>query len=99
LIYGGYTKKGGEYFRDVYRYDIPKATWELFETRNTPSARIDHSFVRYKDYAYIFGGNDGVKRLDCMYELSLERKSWREVKRNGNWPTARFGHSAVVFED
>lgn len=44
-FFGGYTWKHGEYYNDLYRFDPRTITWEKLNSKNPPSARVDHTFT------------------------------------------------------
>jgi N-acetylneuraminic acid mutarotase len=74
-FFGGYTRKGGTYFNDLFQYNVVEKQWyELISQSNTqprglitkrksqiPEARTDHTFVRYKNRFYVYGGRDEVQ--------------------------------------
>ena len=44
--FGGYTRKDGEYFNDVFRFDTRSKQWSPVRTSgDTPAKRTDHSVV------------------------------------------------------
>ena len=48
FLFGGYTKKDGEYFNDVFKYDIRTSAWTMVHTLGEPPVkRTDHSVVLY----------------------------------------------------
>lgn len=102
FFFGGYTRKGGTYFNDLFQYKVQEGQWfeirpnvavpdisgmpasnrerqmypdaggELDGAMGTeeskkhdtvgmlPEARTDHTFVRYKNRFYVYGGRDEV---------------------------------------
>lgn len=49
-IFGGYTKKDGDYFNDVYRFNTIDDSWqEVLPTsvQDLPEPRTDHSLVTH----------------------------------------------------
>ena len=63
-----------------------------------PQPRIDHSVLKYNKALYIFGGSNGLKKLNDFYELTLEKLESKKISLE-ICPSPRFGHSAVLFED
>ena len=62
-FFGGYTKKDGDYFNDVYKYDIATSQWGSVTTLGeAPQKRTDHSVVLRGDSLLVFGGFDGHNR-------------------------------------
>lgn len=66
-FFGGYTRKDGEYFNDVYSFDLRTHHWEPVATiGEAPSRRTDHSVVLYGRCMYVYGGFDGRNRYCSM---------------------------------
>jgi N-acetylneuraminic acid mutarotase len=99
-FFGGYTKKDGEYFNDLFTFDIDSLIWEKVEPTSAvlPHERTDHTLSLYKDSLYVFGGYDGRTRFNdlCVFEVHL--KNW-EIRQDDQGPMSRFGHSSVVCQD
>jgi N-acetylneuraminic acid mutarotase len=77
-FFGGYSKQSGEYYNDLFRYDLNRKRWELLHTTGEPgpSIRTDHSMVIYGNSLYVFGGYDGTSRFRDLYKCSI-RKSFK----------------------
>ena len=45
----------------------------------SPTKRTNHSGVIYKTSLFIFGGWDGTKTLNDMYELSINTMIWYQI--------------------
>jgi N-acetylneuraminic acid mutarotase len=59
-FFGGYQKKSGDYYDDLFYYDLIRKRWDTIELNGDyPSERTDHSLVLYEGSIYIFGGYDG----------------------------------------
>lgn len=97
FFFGGYTKKDGDYFNDLFEFEIPRAHWTRIEAANRPSVRTDHSCVVYEASLYIFGGFDGRSRFQDLHQYTIEDREWLEIPQSDNAPMGRFGHSAVVY--
>jgi hypothetical protein len=97
-FFGGYTKKDGDYFNDLYEFDIPRAHWTLIEAPNRPTVRTDHSCVVYETSLYIFGGFDGRSRFQDLHQYNIEERDWSEIPATDNVPMGRFGHSACMYK-
>ena len=93
-FYGGYTKKDGEYFGDLYRFDIGLMEWRRLNSE--PAPRADHTLALYEDCLYVFGGYDGKNRFNDLYEYRISDNQWQRLEPTGLRPTPRFGHSAAV---
>jgi len=48
---------------------------------------------------FIFGGFDGQQRVNDMHVFDLDNHMWSRVSSQGNAPTPRHSHAAVVFRD
>mmetsp|Transcript_117160 Transcript_117160/g.373174 ORF Transcript_117160/g.373174 Transcript_117160/m.373174 type:complete len:792 (+) Transcript_117160:52-2427(+) len=96
FYFGGYTKKDGEYFNDLFEFNIPRAHWSRIETSSRASVRTDHSCVVHEASLYIFGGFDGRSRFADLHQYQIDNRDWLEVQTNDG-PMGRFGHSAVVY--
>merc|ERR1719375_3022539 len=97
FFFGGYTKKDGDYFNDLFEFDIPRAHWTRVESATRPSVRTDHSCVVYEGSLYIFGGFDGRSRFQDLHQYTTEDREWIEVPTGDNAPMGRFGHSACTY--
>ncbi|CAK9054387.1 Leucine-zipper-like transcriptional regulator 1 (LZTR-1) [Durusdinium trenchii] len=97
-FFGGYTKKDGDYFNDVYKYEIATSMWGSVHTLGeAPSKRTDHSVVLFRDSLLVFGGFDGHNRFNDLRELHLKDKRWSQVSVRSQVPRNRFGHTAVIY--
>ncbi|CAE7209638.1 Afg1l [Symbiodinium necroappetens] len=98
FFFGGYTKKDGDYFNDLFEFNIPKAHWTRVDAAQKPSVRTDHSCVVFEASLYIFGGFDGRTRFQDLHLFNTEEREWMQVTDTDNVPVGRFGHSAVVYQ-
>lgn len=96
FFFGGYTKKDGDYFNDLFEFNIPRAHWSRIDAENQPSVRTDHSCIMYEASLYIFGGFDARSRFQDLHQYNIDDREWVEIPPEGNTPMGRFGHSAVV---
>ena len=97
-FFGGYTKKDGEYFDDIFSLEIASAQWQSYTVSQVPDERTDHSLVLYKDALYAYGGRIEVMIRRDLIKFDLRTKEWSRVG-SGNlndMPPSRFGYSAVV---
>ena len=99
IIFGG--RDGRNHFGDLYALRFRDASWHKIETTGTlVKRRYRHSAVMYGDCMYVFGGEQGgesTTEFPDFYEFDMVHKSWREVQAVGDKPSARSGHSAVVY--
>jgi N-acetylneuraminic acid mutarotase len=96
FFFGGYTKKDGDYFNDLFEFNIPRAHWSRIDAMDRPSVRTDHSCIMYEASMYIFGGFDASSRFSDLHQYSIDDRKWLEIPATGSTPMGRFGHSAVV---
>jgi UDP-N-acetylglucosamine:LPS N-acetylglucosamine transferase len=69
-------------------------------------ARIDHSFCKSlqqngspkigKGLCILFGGSNGVKKLNDLHELYLDKLEWKKILCEGPTPSGRFGHTCCL---
>lgn len=98
FFFGGYTKKDGDYFNDLFEFNIPRAHWTRLDTANRPTVRTDHSCIVYEASLFIFGGFDGRSRFQDLHQYTIEDREWTEIPASdSNVPMGRFGHTAVVY--
>jgi N-acetylneuraminic acid mutarotase len=73
-FFGGYSKQSGEYFKDLFRYDLNRKRWELVQTEGIPpESRTDHTIVLYGNSFYVYGGYDGVTRFGDLHKCSVNK--------------------------
>lgn len=97
FFFGGYTKKDGDYFNDLFEFHIPRAHWSRLDLSNRPSVRTDHSCSVYEANLFIFGGFDGRSRFQDLHQYSIDNREWIEVPTTDNVPMGRFGHTACIY--
>eukprot|EP00929_Paragymnodinium_shiwhaense_P013396 TRINITY_DN121257_c0_g1_i1.p1 TRINITY_DN121257_c0_g1~~TRINITY_DN121257_c0_g1_i1.p1 ORF type:complete len:780 (+),score=173.99 TRINITY_DN121257_c0_g1_i1:233-2572(+) len=98
FFFGGYTKKDGDYFNDLFEFNIPRAHWTRVDSSMRPSVRTDHSCVVYEGSLFIFGGFDGKSRFQDLHQYDVDIKEWTEIPTTDNSPLGRFGHTAVCYK-
>jgi N-acetylneuraminic acid mutarotase len=99
-LFGGYTRKDGEYFNDAYKLHTPSGHWTCINAIGEPPAkRTDHSLVRYGRSMYVFGGFDGRVRYNDLVELNLDDARWTTVSVRGQEPRTRFAHASVTHSN
>ncbi len=66
-----------------------------------PSPRDRHVSIVHNRSIFIFGGYDGFNRVNDFYEFNVDYNTWQEVLCSGQGqpPTPRHSHSAVMYED
>ena len=95
VVYGGFN---GSYKNDVHTLDLTTGVWSV--QSSAPSARYGHSAVGWINASgtpkmTVFGGNDGSRKNDVL-TLDIVTGAWTTIQ-NGNAPSARSAHSAVIW--
>jgi len=100
-FFGGYTKKDGDYFNDVFTFDIATSTWDIVATPGeSPQKRTDHSVCLFSSSMLVFGGSDGRSRFNDLWELNLSERRWtRILTQQMAAPRSRFAHTAVMYNN
>ena len=79
FFFGGYTRKGGTYFNDLTEFKTIQNKWVDLDPQNAPSPRTDHSFVRYFNQFYVYGGRDETHIFSDMHVYQIGTNSWKSV--------------------
>lgn len=78
-----------------------KSGWEIVEPRDSsqiPCQRSLHAGAVWKDYFIVFGGYDGLHRVNDLYSFNFKTGVWRQLN-NIDAPSPRDRHVAVVHEN
>lgn len=75
--------------------------WNKYEVANAPCARYGHRAIACGNKMIIFGGYNGVSRMNDMYEYDLEMRKWTEIipKQGSAVPSGRDFYSAVLYKN
>jgi hypothetical protein len=86
---------------DLSCFHFATCSWSNIKNDNQNIVpRCDQSAVVFGDSMFIFGGiSSKGSPLDELLEFKFEMQSWSIIQGDGNKPSARSGHSAVVFEN
>ena len=72
-FFGGYQRKRGHYFNDLFYFDLDQKMWSGIETSGeSPSPRTDHTAVMFDGAMYVFGGYDGKARYNDLWRCTLK---------------------------
>uniref|UniRef100_A0A0R3S182 Kelch domain-containing protein n=1 Tax=Elaeophora elaphi TaxID=1147741 RepID=A0A0R3S182_9BILA len=84
----------------VIQTNNDKAAHSSESEKTWPYQRYGHTVVGYEGKAYLWGGrNDEFGACSKMYCFDPETISWSVIPCDGEAPSARDGHSAVVVDD
>eukprot|EP00760_Papus_ankaliazontas_P017510 PhM_4_TR17298/c0_g1_i2/m.63908 len=101
-VWGGVNEtpdRGSRYMDDLYRFDIPTATWHLIPTSgDKPCARAFHSTVLYNAQMYIFGGCNGKGRFNRIFRMDPETGACCILNGTGDPPATRYCHTGVLYK-
>ncbi|KAH0789971.1 Kelch motif family protein [Histomonas meleagridis] len=95
----GHSKK--EFFNDCCVFDESQGGWQTLQLNGqTPIGRIGHSCVAYQNKLIFFGGKDkNEELLNDISSLDIKTLEYKQVKCNGDTPSPRMYHSAVVINN
>lgn len=84
------------------KYSHPvRGRWEPVECAKgsaIPCQRSLHAGAVWRSYFYVFGGYDGQRRVNDLYQFCFNKNMWTLLS-NTNAPSARDRHIAVVHEN
>lgn len=101
-LFGGYN--GTAWLNDLWVFDIDTQMWECIQessdiisedsaalgsSTRKPSRRFGYVSVVHNDKFVLFGGFDGSKWLNDMYEFDFKTKTWTEINARGTLPSVR----------
>lgn len=105
VIHGGWDS-GSECYNDLWIFNTDSFAWMQPKTAGFgPTPRYGHTMTLTTDGRILtFGGStiteSGLpKYLDDLRQLDTESMIWSRPRLNGNIPTARYGHSAILLEN
>lgn len=98
-VFGGY--EGHERINDFHAFSFSEKRWSPVlpsaTSGNPPSPRDRHVAVAYNNNFYVFGGFDGISRINDFFSFDFSSMTWREVPiSSGQPPSPRHSHAAVV---
>ena len=95
IIFGG-CDEVGQFCADLALYSIEMREWTILPPlADAPTGRQYHSSVLYEGWMYVFAGNSNGYYND-LHRFHTEFHVWEAVKWEGNPPSPRAGHTAVV---
>ena len=94
-FFGGYTRKGGIYFNDLTEFKTLQNKWVNLNPQSAPQPRTDHTFVRYFNQFYLYGGRDETHIFSDMHCYQIGTNSWCNVESRKVDPNTE-EHMALV---
>lgn len=73
--------------------------WVKLNNPCTLAIRRKHAAIVYRNFMYTFGGCDYSKNLQLFERYDFFNQQWSKVQCKNDLPSARFGHSLVVYND
>eukprot|EP00939_MAST-03C_sp_MAST-3C-sp1_P004185 g4185.t1 len=64
-----------------------------------PSIRSCPSWTQRGKNVYIFGGYDGVQRMNDFYVLHMDSFTWSKIECRGVVPSPRYFHASVIHDN
>ena len=99
ILFGGYD--GVKWLNDLWEFDLRERRWMLIEElggKAPPNQRSCPSYVKDVDKLYVFGGYDGVTRMNDFFVCDLNTYEWSEIKNFGSIPSPRYFHSCALHD-
>lgn len=75
--------------------------WEIIQPADAsqiPCQRSLHAGAVWRDYFVVFGGYDGLHRVNDLHAFHFPTSTWRSLNRH-NAPSPRDRHVAVVYDN
>ncbi|KAH3759892.1 rab9 effector protein with kelch motifs [Pelomyxa schiedti] len=94
LIFGGLTAKGPT--SELVSFSIGKRSWTQFSVPGGPCARYGHTSCLIGKQMYVYGGNDGTRKLSDIWALDTTTLKWSLITPASAQPPAVFGHASCV---
>jgi len=107
-FYGGYTKRGGDYYNHLYEFHPSTNVLRYIFILNqrdvplrgiSPPKVIDYTLNKNKEKVYLFGGCNGKREFNEIFKLNLETFKISTIETLGDSPSARYGHTAEIYKD
>ena len=101
-LHGGRGPHGS--LSDLWRFNINKQTWTLFEVSGNASRPCyleGHSLLHYDNNLFMFGGETSLASTDevPLWKFDLLLHQWSKLKCNGCTPVGRREHVAVLYHE
>ena len=98
-LFGGFI--GGNnphYSQQLYKFDLTNVCYKPVQASGSlPPPRSDHSAQVLGNLMLVFGGISGENQhLNDLFALDMAKMEWLCVRSQGESPSERIGHAAVV---
>uniref|UniRef100_A0A7S2R715 BTB domain-containing protein n=1 Tax=Mucochytrium quahogii TaxID=96639 RepID=A0A7S2R715_9STRA len=97
-VYGGYN--GQRRVNDFLKFCLIERKWShvpvATSSERPPCPRDRHTAVVVGHDFWVFGGYDGVQRVNHLHRYSFKTKCWSKLPTITSTPSARHSHSAVA---
>lgn len=88
------------HFSDVLLLNLDTMVWNaIVSTGQGPGPRDSHSAVVVGHRMMVFGGTNGLKKVNDLHILDLSTKEWTKPDCKGTPPSPRESHTATLVSD
>jgi N-acetylneuraminic acid mutarotase len=98
VLFGGYD--GTTWLNDMHQFDFDTMAWSVVHASGTvPSIRSCPSWCMssFSSSVFVFGGYDGVQRMNDFFECRLDTYTWSVVTATGYVPSPRYFHACAMY--
>ena len=107
-VFGG--SNGNVCYSSIYNFNLTNNSWSYItpskdtvagdtthgNQRGIPLERDEHTFVKYNNKAYLFGGKNGSTTYYDTWEYDLSTTTWTK-KSLASSSYARYGHTSIIY--
>lgn len=97
FVFGGEPDRQAQ-LDDFYVLNTKNLDWTQVTRSEGPSARVSCACAIANDSLFVFGGFDGDKWLNDLYEFDINTKEWSLVTPGSKVPAARCRHTANLYK-
>jgi hypothetical protein len=82
----------------MFDFDFERGMWSATQVQGfIPSGRSCPSWATHNGSVYLFGGYDGVHRMNDFHQFRMGSRTWSSVRSAGQVPSPRYFHASVVY--